>query len=123
MLQGPLSQVSNRGTFELLVRVVDEDKQPVDLSGLILVAQLSPQGDWPATSDFPTLRASSEGGTTGEINVIDLGMMQILFPASAMRVCAPRVYDVGFTAKVDDDDICQVFVGSIGIIEGVVLNP
>jgi hypothetical protein len=124
MLTGTLNQVSNRATLELLVNILDaETGEPILLDDLILVAQLTPSGDWPWVSDNPTLRASSEGGTTGEINIIDLGVCQILFPASAMRVCAPRVYDVGLTAKVDDDDICQIFVGSIAIIEGVVTSP
>jgi hypothetical protein len=54
--------------------------------------------------------------------VIDLGVAQIVFPASAMKVCAPADYDAGFTAKPvgDDTDICQVFVG--GILLGVGLE-
>lgn len=123
MLRGTLNQVSNRATFELLVEILDDEtRERIDLTDLIIVAQLTPSGDWPTT---PMLRASTEfdNGNSGNIYVIDLGVCQIIWPASAMRVCAPRVYDVGLTAKVDDDDICQVFVGSIAIIEGVVTSP
>jgi hypothetical protein len=49
--------------------------------------------------------------------------MQIVIPASAMKVAAPADYDAGLTAKTDDTDICQVFVGGISIVEGVVTSP
>lgn len=119
MYTGTLQQVSNRSTFELLVQLLDDETgEPMLLSGLTIVCALRPAG-----GDNPTLVASTAGGTTGAINIIDVGVCQVLFPASAMRVCAPQDYDIGLTAKVDDDDISQPFVGGISIIDGVVNTP
>lgn len=128
MLQGTLPQVSNRATYEVLFKLLDaETLLPVDPTGLIMVWALAPIDTWPFGdwSENPTLTASSAGGTAGEINIIDaaVGVVQILIPAAAMKVCAPANYAVGFTAKVDDDDIEQIFAGSQSIIEGVVVTP
>lgn len=128
MLQGTLNQVSNRATFELIVKFLDaETGEPIDLTGLTLVFAMAPRGTWPFwwgdTGNWATIVASSIPGQAGDVNVIDLGVAQVLIPASAMKVCAPADYDAGCTAKVDDTDICQVFVGGISVIEGVVTSP
>ena len=120
MLQGPLEQVSNRATWELPVRFVDVDTgELIDLTGLTIVCQLCPLGE----TGTVTLRASSIPGDVGTIDIVELGVALIVFPASAMRVCAPSDYGIGITAKTDDTDIEQPYVGSISIIEGVVTNP
>lgn len=130
MLQGPLPQVSNRATFELLVKLLDDETgAPMDLTGLTLVFALCPRGTfpywWGDAGSTATLVASTIAGQTGDVNIIDLGVAQVVFPASAMKVCSPADYDAGFTAKPvgDDTDICQVFVGGISVIEGVVTSP
>jgi hypothetical protein len=127
MLQGTLAQVSNRSTFELIVKLFDEDGQLMDLSGLTIVFAMCPRGStpywWGDTPNTASLVASTTPGQAGDINIIDLGVMQIVIPASAMKVAAPADYDAGLTAKTDDTDICQVFVGGISIVEGVVTSP
>jgi len=130
MLQGTLAQASNRTTFELRVQVLDDEtKSPMDLTGLTLVFALCPRGTfpywWGDAGSTATLVASTIPGQAGDIFVIDpaFGVAQIVFPASAMKVCAPADYDAGFTAKTDDTDICQVFIGGISVVEGVVTSP
>jgi hypothetical protein len=66
MLQGTLAQVSNRSTFELIVKLFDEDGQLMDLSGLTIVFAMCPRGStpywWGDTPNTASLVASTTPG-------------------------------------------------------------
>lgn len=109
MLQGSLGVISNRETYIQDMQVLDENDDPIDVTGATIVFEMRERTDTSAV-----LSADTDDGIT-----ISTTTFTIRFEVDDVRDLEAGEYEVGITIEMDGDTT-QLVAGSISVVDGVV---
>lgn len=111
MYQGTLPPASNRADWTETLKLTDDDTgDPIDLTGAAMAI---------AVRDLANCLVLSGSIADGKVTLLETGVAQWSFPASAMGGLCAGEYAVGITLTMSGT-VEQVFAGTLPIIEGIV---
>jgi hypothetical protein len=125
MYEGNLTTLSNRQTWGESVGVIDTDtNEPIDISTASEIAvQVAPQiaadyGGYGSQNytNTPLLTATL---SNGKVQHVQLGVFAFAFTQGEIRGLPGGVYNVEIAIH-KDDEVESLFLGTIGVREGVV---
>lgn len=100
---------SNRADFSESWQALDENNDPIDLTGATIVFRAQDKN----SSDVLS------GSTTGGEITISTTTFTLAFAVADVSDIDPGEYEVGCTIEIDDF-VTQFFVGTLPIVDGVV---